>query len=49
MDLITLEKFKRFAKPLSDIDKRNLLPLKEKDKVKNNQKYSENNRFYARK
>lgn len=37
MDLITLEKFKRFAKPLSDIDKRNLLSLKEKDKVKNNQ------------
>lgn len=37
MDLIALEKFKRFAKPLSDIDKRNLLSLKEKDKVKNNQ------------
>lgn len=37
MDSITLEKFKRFAKPLSDIDKRNLLSLKEKDKVKKNQ------------
>lgn len=41
MDIETLKKYQEYTKPLTETDKRNLISLKEKDKVKENSSISE--------